>query len=279
MRTVAWFAFSLLLAGCAVFKNAGSDLGAGLSDGVKSNADTIGTKLGSGVVQGARDTLTSEETRKRLTALVDQVGATLARQAAASRDTLLGEYTRAWIDNLKQSLLGAQTKEQLGAIRDELLGPKTTAFLGDSLRIAVAGLRNELLGATTQSALDSIISRSLTTLSQTYRDKMQPLVRGEESFVQRNITAILWTAGGLVAGILVLGAWVQAKRRKERGILDLLTYQIHEIPEQKAYDELVTRIRRKAQELGLEPRLQELLRERGILGKEAWVTPGSPGQP
>ena len=279
MRTVAWFAFSLLLAGCAVFKNAGSDLGAGLSDGVKSNADTIGTKLGSGVVQGARDTLTSEETRKRLTALVDQVGATLARQAAASRDTLLGEYTRAWIDNLKQSLLGAQTKEQLGAIRDELLGPKTTAFLADSLRIAVAGLRNELLGATTQSALDSIISRSLTTLSQTYRDKMQPLVRGEESFVQRNITAILWTAGGLVAGILVLGAWVQAKRRKERGILDLLTYQIHEIPEQKAYDELVTRIRRKAQELGLEPRLQELLRERGILGKEAWVTPGSPGQP
>lgn len=279
MRTAAWMAFGLLLAGCAVFKDVGSELGTGLGDSIKANADTIGTKLGAGVVQGARDTLTSAETQKRLTALVEQIGATLARQAAASRDTLLGEYTRAWVESLKENLLGVQTKAQLGALRDELLGPKTTAFLGDSLRMAVAGLRNELLGATTQSALDSIISRSLATLSQAYRDKMQPLVHDEESFVKRNITAILGTAGGLVVGILILTALLQARRKREREILDLLTYQIHEIPEQKAYDELVARIRRKAQELGLEPRLQELLRERGILGKEAWVAPGSSAHP
>ena len=64
-----------------------------------------------------------------------------------------------------------------------LLGPKTAAFLGDSLRMAIVGLRNELLDATTQSALDSIISRSLTTLSQAYRDKMQPLVHRERGIL------------------------------------------------------------------------------------------------
>jgi hypothetical protein len=279
VRTVAWMTFSLLLAGCAVFKDVGSELGAGLGEGVKANADTIGTKLGAGVVQGARDTLTSAETQKRLIALVEQIGATLAHQAAASRDTLLGEYTHAWVESLKESILGVETKAQLGALRDELLGPKTAAFLADSLLMAIAGLRNELLGATTQSALDSIISRSLTTLSQAYRDKMQPLLHDEESFVKRNITAILFTAGGLVVGILILATLLQARRKRERDILNLLTYQIHEIPDQKAYDELVARIRRKAQELGLEPRLQELLRERGILGKEAWAAPGSPMHP
>ncbi len=66
------------------------------------------------------------------------------------------------------------------------------------------------------------------------------------------------------------------RRKRERRILDLLTYQIHEIPDQQAYDELVTRIRRNAQEQGLEPRLREILAERGILGQENWVRPATP---
>jgi hypothetical protein len=275
MRPVACVAFSLLLAGCASFKDAGSGLGTGLSEGLKVNADTIGIKLGAGVVQGARDTLTSAETERRLTALVDQLGASLARQAAASRDTLLGEHTRAWIDSLKNSLLGARTKDQLGILRDELLGPQTNAFLKDSLRMAIAGLRDELLSSATQTALDSIVSRTISTLSHAYRDKMQPLLHEEEGFVKRNITAILCIAGGIVLVVVIVAALLQYRRKKERNILDLLTYQIHEIPDQKAYDELTARVRRKAQELGLEPRLRELLQKRGILGREEWAVPES----
>jgi hypothetical protein len=203
---------------------------------------------------------------------VNRLGERLTQLAAASRDTLLGDYTRTWVDSLRNSLLGTGTQARLGALRDELLGRKTAAFLDDSLRNAIAGLRNELLGASTQTALDSIVSRTMATLSQSYRDKLQPLVHEEEGFVKRNISAILFGAGGVVACVVLLAAILQARRKQERNILDLLAYQIHEIPDQHAYDELVTRIRRKAQELGLEPRLQELLRDRGILGKENWIT-------
>ena len=275
MRTVACVAFSLLLAGCANFKDAGSELGSGLSEGVKVNADTIGIKLGSGVLQGVRDTLTSAETERRLTALIDQLGASLARQAAASRDTLFGEYTHAWIESLRNSLLGARTKGQIGLLRDELLGAQTNAFVKDSLRLAIAGMRDELLGAATRTALDSIISGTISTLSQAYRDKMQPVLHEEEGFAKRNATAILCVAGGIVLIVVIVATLLQSRRKKERKILDLLTYQIHEIPDQKAYDELTGRVRRKAQELGLEPRLRELLQQRGILGREEWVVPES----
>jgi len=275
MRTATCVVFILFLSGCANFKEAGSDLGTGLSEGVKVNADTIGSRLGAGVVSGARDTLTSAETQRRLGELVDRLGESLARQATASRDTLLGEYTRAWIEGLKNSLLGAHTKDQLGLLRDELLGARTNAFLKDSLRIALAGLRNEVLSSATQAALDSIIDRTMATLSRSYRDRMQPVLHEEEGFLSRNITGILVAAGGIVAAVIVIAVLVQLKRKKERNILDLLTYQIHEIPDQKVYDELTTRIQRRAQELGLEPRLRELLKKRGILGGEEWVVPES----
>ena len=275
MRNGLWLILSLLAAGCINFREIGSDLGGGLGQGIKSDADTIGVSLGSGVVRGARDTLTSEETRKELDTLVQNLGMALTRQAAASRDTLFGSYTRAWLDSVKSDLIGQSTKKQLGILRDELLGTRTSSFFADSLRKAAAGLRDELLGASTQSALDSIVNRTLATLSQAYRDKMQPLVRDEESFVKRNITAILWVAGGITAGIIAFAAAIAARRKKERRIIELLTYQIHEIPDQKAYDELVTRIRRKAQEDGVEPRLREMLSERGILGRDSWIAPAT----
>jgi hypothetical protein len=218
------------------------------------------------------------ETRRGLDSLLEVLGTRLARQAAASRDTLLGAYTRDWLAGVKNDLLGSGTRLQLGSLRDELLGAKTNSFLADSLRKAVAGIRDELLGASTQSAVDSLVDRTLATLSQSYRDRMQPLVRDEESFVRRNITTILWSAGGITAGIIALSALLAVRRKRERRILDLLTYQIHEIPNQQAYDELTARIRRKAQEEGLEPRLRAMLAERGILGQGTWGGPASPAR-
>ena len=275
MRSAVWLILSFLAAGCINFKDIGSDLGGGLGSGIKSNADTIGANLGSGLVRGARDTLTSDRTRQQLDSLLQSLGSALSRQAAASRDTLFGEYTRAWLDRVKTDLIGARTRSQLGSLRDELLGARTNSFLTDSLRRAVGGLRDELLGASTQVALDSLIDKSLATLSQTYRERMQPLVRDEESFLRRNVTSILWVAGGIVAGVIALATILAILRKRERRLLDLLTYQIHEIPDKRSYDELVSRIRRKAQEEGVEPRLRKILSERGILGSDSWVAPAA----
>jgi hypothetical protein len=271
MRAIVGIGLCVILAGCGSVRNLGDQLGTGLSEGVSANADTIGSRLGGSVVQSARDTLTSPETQERLRRLVQQLGERLAQQVAASRDSLLGDQTRALADSLVNSLIGPHTQFRLGALRDELLNARTMHFLDDSLRKAIADLRDELLGPSTQTALDSVIAKAMTTLSQSYRDKVQPLAREEEGFLKKNITALLFAAGGIVALVMLLSALLQTKRKRERNILDLVTYQIHEMPDQHAYDELVTRVRRKAQELGLEPRLQEILRERGILGKENWT--------
>jgi len=257
-------------AGCIDFKETGKNLGSGLSDGIKQNADTVGARLGAGVVQGARDTLTSTETQQRLNKMLDDLGQALARQAAASRDSLLGASTKRWIEDLRSSLIGATTQEQLARLRDELLGAKTAGFLRDSLRSAASGLRDEMLGGKTQAAIDSIIASAITTLSEQYREKMQPIVHQEEGFVQKNASTLLWMAGGVIVVVLVAAGIIFMRRKKDQHLLGLLTNQIHDIPRQDAYDELVARIQRNAQNQGLEPRLQQVLRDYGLLGESSW---------
>ncbi|HTR98677.1 MAG TPA: hypothetical protein VML00_02940, partial [Bacteroidota bacterium] len=93
--------------------------------------------------------------------------------------------------------------------------------------------------------------------------------------LRRNVTSILWVAGGIVAAVIALSTILAILRKRERRLLDILTYQIHEIPDKRSYDELVSRIRRKAQEEGVEPRLRKILSERGILGADSWVAPAA----
>jgi hypothetical protein len=53
-------------------------------------------------------------------------------------------------------------------------------------------------------------------------------------------------------------------------VSEVLSMQIHNIPHQKNYDELVERIQQKAQENKVEPELRKILGEQGILGTQGW---------
>ncbi len=63
------------------------------------------------------------------------------------------------------------------------------------------------------------------------------------------------------------------QKRKSGQLLNLVTYQIHTIKDQAAYDELTNRIQNKTQEVGFEPALRDVLRKKGILGEESWQPP------
>ena len=262
---------SLIVCGCS-FNQWGRDLGSGLMEGVNSKADSVSGRF----VAGGLDTLAAATTRARLDSMINHLGETLSKQVAATRDTLLGDYTRLWVQRLRHDLMGEATQQQLGQIRDELLGARTRLLighlrdelLGDSTRDKAVLLRNELLGAATRSAVDSLIHGAIATLSEEYRNKMQPLVHGEESFVKRNATELLWTAGGVIALLLGVVGLVFVRNKKNRTLLQLLTYQIHEIPDQQLHDELTHRIRRKAQESAVEPALRDILMKQGILDTE-----------
>jgi len=71
--------------------------------------------------------------------------------------------------------------------------------------------------------------------------------------------------------IVLIAAWFLFKRgKKYQSILGLITCQIHEMPDQSSYDDLVRGIRRRSQEAGYEPRLRQILDKHGILGPESW---------
>ena len=263
---VAVFAFS----GCSMM-NMGHDLGSGLGEGLSDKADTIGSSL----VRGARDTLTSVETRKQLDTLLAGIGQTLSEQARRTRDTILGDATRAWVQKLRDSLMGARTLEQLAAIRNELLGVSTrknlaalrTELLGDSTQRLVGAMRSQLLGPDTKAEVASLIDTAMVRLAARFGTNLKPLLDQELSYVQRNASTLLIVLGAVACGII---GFIYYQKNKTLKLIKALTFQIHEIPDQNAYDELVARIRRTAQESGLEPQLRKILQEQGILGEEAW---------
>lgn len=287
----------LFLGGCKTISvsDISNDIGKGLVEGLAEREDVLRALIDSVLTTAGesgnrqavllRDSLLGERTRLLLAALERDLGNNLLTSSVALRDSLIGPYTRAWLLNLerdlttdlvlavagiRENLLGERTRENLARLREELLGAQTSLFvaglrdtlLGPKMREQIGLLRDELLGPETERRLDSILTG--------VTDHLQRVTKEEEGFLKKNITEILWTAGGVIALLLVLGALIMARERRYKKMLEMLTFQIHEIPNRQAYDELTGRIRHEAQKAGIEPKLRELLAAQGILGAESW---------
>lgn len=294
--------FLALTSGCSFISSvggslndAGRNLSAGAVQGLSEQdttlqrlVDSIVTTLGvSGNRQAVllRDSLLGERTRALLSALERDLGTGLTATATGLRDSLLGPHTRQWILNLERdiasdlvatvagmrdNLLGEGTVNRLEILRNRLLGTETAILiaalrdsaLGPGMREQIALLRDELLGPETRSRVDSMV-QSLT-------DHLQRVTQEEESFLKKHITEILWTVGGIIALLLVLGALLMRREKQYKEMLKLLTFQINEIDDTGAYDRLTAQIQKDAQRTGLEKRLRQLLADQGLLGEDQW---------
>jgi hypothetical protein len=261
---------TVALCGCS-FTEIGKDLGGGLAEGAATKADSVGKHLVAGVV----DTLSAQETRGKLNTVIDELGRALAKQAMATRDTLLGEYTRVWIKQLKEDLLGTETADQVGVLRDRIVGLRTRILLGemrdellgDSTKGKVAALRDELLGPATRGAVQAIVDSAMAGLVRRYRQDLRPELDAQRSFFERNATWFLVLVAGLSIVVIGFVWWQKGRYRK---LAAILTYQIHEIPDQGAYDRFTRGVQKKAQEEGAEPLLRKVLTDQGLLGAAAW---------
>lgn len=297
MRSILLLLPLIFLAGCKTISvsDISNDIGKGLVDGLadreevlRALVDSVLTTAGeSGNRQAVllRDSLLGERTRALLAALEQDFGNNLTATSVSLRDSLIGPYTRAWLLNLerdlttdlvlavagiRENLLGEKTRANVARLREEILGAQTALFvaglrdtlLGPKMRAQLALLRDDLLGPETERRIDSILTG--------VTDHLQRVTKEEEGFLKKNITEILWTVGGIIALLLILGAVIMARERRYKKMLELLTFQIHEIPNRQAYDELTTRIQREAQKEGIEPKLREFLSGQGILGTESW---------
>jgi hypothetical protein len=298
MKTIKLILISIILLiffsqGCSIFRNAGDDLGEGLTEQLKENADSIGFNL----MRGIRESFTNEESQKKLTALVDSLiyhlGYNTNLQARNLRDSLLNDYVNKWVTGVIDDAIGDGTRGKLGSLRDEVLGDRTlkllmnmrneligyrtrqlttsliadlrNELLNDTTSQRLAGIRNVLLGPETNKLISNIVDSAMVNLAKRYKSDLSPELEGNLSFIQKNVTWILI----LITVIVLIVIWfVWRQKEKYLKLTRLLTYQIYEIPEKAIKENLKENIRRNALQIGVEPDLREELAAQGILSKD-----------
>lgn len=264
----------MLFSGCSsTFEN----IGTGLGDGVVSsleNRDSLLSALGGSLTKGAIDSISLKNLEMELNQTIDSVLANASKKSN-KEITILLDSTIGVVLNRNIEKLGLTSKEQLELVRNSLLGAETQNYisklrnelLGDSTNKHLQEIRDELLGENTSLLVSKLISNAMDTLMVKYAE-FQPILskdlRDESDFFKDNITYILIVIGVLTAGLLFLCYWLNKKRKNYLGITELLTYEIHKIPNKSEYDELTSRIQDTAQKDGYEKHLRQILENKGL---------------
>lgn len=265
--------------------------------------DTITQRAGGGLVRGLRDTLTNDDSKK-IAALIDVIMSKLDSNAKATgtslKDSLLSESTKNWILDLKNELLGSKTDAQIAQLMDELIGNKTKSKI-ESIINSITGentarnlekitresitdpisstfegilnkleketapsIRDSLLNSKATSVIDSLISRSLNRFDRTL-DSTFIKAHREEGTLTKYAKEIIWS---LIAGLALLTTligWLSYAIRKKSRVMDIITSQIHDIPNQNSYDELTKRIKSLTMQNGLEGYFKNYLLDKGLI--------------
>lgn len=276
MKTIICIMAILCLAptGCLNFRKAGGDLTEGATRSVSQKRDSISVDMGV-IVRGVRDTLFGAGTEERLAHLIDSIGNVLSDKLGLTRDNLLGDKTRVRLDSIAGSL-----GKYLSEYRDDLIGDKTIEQLGKMVDQSVVGkisqvgaiLRKELLGKEARAAVDTLVAAAVGSIARAYEDSLQPVVRKEKEGIEKGAGKLAWLIGGIGGGLIILAGLIYYLLRliRYRRMLEVLTFQIHNIPDKHSYDDLIARIKASTTEAGVEPHLRTFLKKKGLLGIESW---------
>jgi hypothetical protein len=268
------------------FEKIGSDLGKGVS----SKTDTIGQTL----IAGVMNELTSPAVRKKVSLFLDSILTNLTDsltvRTATLEDRILNHKVQLWADSLVETLTGQHlrmnhldsiqgilvgktkrdvlqmrdgfsqllaevlsnnTKNRLGLMRDELLGPKTTTALARIIDTAVT----------------HIVDSAMRKVSDRLRTDINPQLTQDISFIHRNATWLLITLGAIAAVIIFL---IWQNRKKYLRMVAIIAKQVHDIPDQKIYDQVTAKIKQDSVATGVEPDLRNLLQKNGLIGDTSY---------
>ncbi|MGV3585376.1 MAG: hypothetical protein ACO1OF_00095 [Adhaeribacter sp.] len=276
----------LLLLVFFLWSSCAEKIGARFTAGVKkelpnSYLDSTAKALSNTVARSVLATVLNDSVQTRIRAQVDSLGHQLDQQALATtvrvRDSLLSAYTQMWLERIIQNttndlntkglsfldnIRGEETKLFVAALRDELLN--------DISLQRAAIFRDELLGNNTHVLLDSLVQKIATGLIQKQVNPNIAKINEQAQERIKDVKRLAFVAGavGLLIGIIAFILFRQARKHKET--LKVITRQIDKIPDQAAYDKLVGAIRTEAQIKGLEPHLQQILKEEKIYQQPQW---------
>jgi hypothetical protein len=275
-----------LLSSCSFEK-----LGQNLGKGVSTQTDTIGTTL----IQGVTDELTNPVTRAKISRFLDSIVTpltdTLALKILLLRDSLIDKKILIWADSLLEALTGNQLKLNMEKVQAALIGKtKKDVFemknefsslldeiLSTKTKNKLGSFRDELLGDKTNQAITRIadtlvthiVDSAIAKLSYGYNKDINPQLKGDISFVSKYASYLLLLVGGIAAVIIFL---VWRSREKYLQLSTLLTKHINQIPDQKIYNSVTSKIKDDAMTAGVESWLRDLLNKNGMLGEDPWKT-------
>lgn len=288
---------SLFLFSQCSFQKIGRDTGKGFNE----NTQSIARNLLSGVNQGLSDPAFKQNLYRLVDSLVGTAGSSANKSFRQILDTLLSDklinYTARMVeeatgkklkDNLGaitsdlqltlQTMLGPDNREKLrqlvAAAMNEITGEKLTLTVaklreemtGPALRNNISALRDSLLNEKTNTAIKAIVDTAMMTIAYRMKNDVSPTIKDNLSFIQKNATTLLITMG-IIALVIIVVIW--RLKEKYAKATTVLAAQIHDIPNQQAYDDLTYRIKEKATLAGVEPTLRKVLTKNGMLGKES----------
>ncbi len=275
-------------------------LNRGLSDqNRKVVLDSLGKKIGKGVVAGATERLASDTTAAQmgifLTNLTDSVTTTtrvlmdsLFQNDLRVKTAIAGimDTFRVGMDSIFYQLREDDLKKLMLSLNDQIRA-LPVAMVGNNLREALIGqkaienlmtLRDSLLGATTRDmtkafAQEVLDKESTNRVSEAVRESLEPTIdkifsrldRSTEqglSFAQSNINQILLLVGAIIAGILFFSNY---QKGKYTDLVKNLTFEIENMSDEEAQKRLKNNIKKKTTEKSLEPLLRKILKNQGIV--------------
>jgi hypothetical protein len=276
--------FIFLLYGCSFQK-----LGASAAKGVSSQSDSIGNALVRGAMNGLTDPQTQKKIRQFVDSIISSATDTLTYKTMAMRDSLISRKLILWADSLVEALTGNPLRLNMEKIQLSLIGKTKTdvlemknefrdllnQILSQDTKGKLGTFRDELLGDKTNRAITKIVDTLVThivdsamvRLASRYRTDLDPAIRSDIGFVNKNAKSLLVLLGA-IACIIIFVVW--RSRVKYLQLTTLLTKQINGIPDQNIYDTVTANIKNDALTVGLEGQLRDLLAKNGLLGTDNW---------
>lgn len=270
-------ALLFIISGCASFEKVGKNLG----KGVASESEQIGANL----ILGIRNELTDSVTRIKiagfLDSLITSVVDSTGKKIVKSSDSIFFHKILPWADSIVVTLLGPKVQADLAKLQYTLIGKtKEDVFemkaalqqlivfaLSDSTQGRIGMLRDELLGAKTDTAVSKIVDHAMTQIINRYNKDLNPVIKDDISFVEKNAKELLLLTGAVALGIIF---FVWLSRRKYLKLVAVLSKHINEIPDQKIFDQITSNIKKETVPGLLEPTLRKVLEKNGMLGNESW---------
>ena len=166
------------------------------------------------------------------------------------------------MQSFNKNLLDDETVARLQKQLNKLTSGLGTSILNDSTLMRIGAARDSLLGEKSNKLISAIIDSALTKLSSRLESDINPQLRENLSFLEKNATWILILIGAITIGII---AFVWSQKQKYLKMTKMLTYQISEVSEKNIKENLKDNISKNAKTIGVEDELRKLLDNEGLL--------------